>query len=174
MALKNNELLNGVPGTVVQLKGDYCLLSDWKCQEVMEHMNAPLNYDPRKVIAVIDHESPSGSIAVAEQQKLLIDFADENNLFLTHNGGVGYQAMMDHFAKEGDVVLCCGKRSAVMGAAGILAVYVTPEEMAGVLCGGQISRAVPEKVGIRFAGRLPENVSFKDVILSLISEKGVN
>lgn len=162
--------LNQEPGTCVTIKPDYCLINDWKGDQVMDQLEGELLYDKTRIFMVMDHESPAGSIPVARQQKKIIDLAEKESIYLSHNVGIGYQMLIDQIAKKGDIVLCCGKRSSYLGAAGILAVLVTPAEMAQVLNGKELTRTVPESVHIRLTGSLKPNATAKDFILTIISQ----
>jgi len=165
-----NSFLNEAPGSNVRISPDYCLINDWKGDQVVDHLSGEIRYDRSHIFIVIDHESPSGSIKTAEQQKKVIDLADRESIFLSHNVGIGYQMLIDQTAKAGDIVLCCGRRSSYLGAAGILGLYVTPEEMAAVLNGNDLFRTVPESVHVRLRGSWAPGVSAKDLILTMISD----
>ena len=70
MISKLERLLSG--GTVTW---DRLLVTDGLSPEVVEQITAVSPAAPDRVWVVIDHDTPAGSVAVAEKQKALLDWA---------------------------------------------------------------------------------------------------
>ncbi len=161
------DYFNRQSGSTVAIRPDYCLINDWMGDRVVDAIDGDVAFPREKIIITIDHESPSGSIKVAQQQNKVIDWAEKESIMLLQNAGIGYEYIGNRVADSGDVVFSTGMYSSYLGAKGILAVQVTPEEMAAAIKGEAIKRNVPKKVELTFTGTLKNGVSIKDVFLSL-------
>lgn len=166
----NTDYFKNQSGSPVSICPDYCLINDWKGDRVVDALAGDITFPKDRIIITIDHESPAGSIKVAEQQKKLIDWAEKENITLLQNAGIGYEYIGKKVARKGDVIFSTGHYSSYLGARGILAVQVTPEEMAAAVRGEAIERTVPEKIEVTFTGNLKKGVNMKDVFLTLKTE----
>lgn len=160
---------NLVSGEILTLKPDWYVLTDGCAWEVPAMVKTIRN--PASVKVFIDHETPCGSEVVAAKQKELINFAKDNGLELANGYGVSYQIMLDKHVKSGNVVLHCGDFGSIYGAAGALALKVTPEEMAKAIETGEVSWQVPDSASVALTGSLNAPATGKDAVLKLLSEK---
>lgn len=157
------------PGETIRLKADRILLNDWQGWQAVDLLGDEQIADPSRILIAIDHESPAGTVPVAEQQKKLIDLSQERHLRLSQNGGVGYSMLMDEGLCFGEVVACMNRRCGILGAAGALALRVNAEEMVSLMKGGSVERTVPETVCIALVGALRAGAMARDAILALIA-----
>lgn len=87
----NTDYFKNQSGSPVSICPDYCLINDWKGDRVVDALAGDITFPKDRIIITIDHESPAGSIKVAEQQKKLIDWAEKENITLLQNAGIGYE-----------------------------------------------------------------------------------
>lgn len=157
-----------VPGETLTLTPDWFVLTDgtaWEVPAMVKRVKVPAD-----VKVFIDHETPCGSEAVAARQKALINFAKDYNLELSNGYGVSYQIMLDKHVKSGDVVLHCGNFGSIYGASDVLAIKVTPEEMAKAIETGEVSWQVPESAAVALTGSLKAPATGKDAVLNLLAK----
>lgn len=157
-----------VPGETLTLTPDWFVLTDgtaWEVPAMVKILKAP-----EKVKVFIDHETPCGSEAVAARQKTLINYAKDNGLELSNGYGVSYQIMLDKYVKSGDIVLHCGDFGSIYGYADVLAIKVSPEQMANAIETGEISWQVPEVAAAALTGSLKAPATGKDAVLTLLAK----
>lgn len=157
----------------IALNVDYCLINDAVSNTAVDYLKTEDSlFDNEKVVVVIDHDTPSGSEVAAKVQKKLIKFAKKNNTHFHHGEGVSYQILIDKYVKSGDVVVGCGRSTAVYGAIGALGFSVTPEKLSDVLKNGKLEIEATKVVKIELSGKLNDGVYAKDIVLQLIKEIG--
>ena len=134
MISKLERLLSG--GTVTW---DRLLVTDGLSPEAVEQITAVSPAAPDRVWVVIDHDTPAGSVAVAEKQKALLDWARQTGAVFRSGRGIGYALLLESGLREGEIVLSGGAHAAAVGAAGAVGLSLPPAELAGALESGQIS-----------------------------------
>lgn len=149
----------------------YCLLTDSLSKEEVLKVSECKPENTDNLIIAIDHDTPSGTVEVAEKQKLLIDFAKKYKIARFDYGhGIGYYLAMEQYLKKGDVLLCAGEHTATVGAAGILGIKTGIDVLTEVMENGTYELELPEKVVIEISGGFEPEVSAKDVALSMIRD----
>ena len=136
---KNPSVLEAAPGTALILKPDFFVLTDGTAKTVPSLLGDKKIPSPEKVKVFIDHQTPCGSEAHAEWQKQLIHFAMEQGCELFNGYGTNYQLMLEKIVKPGQVVAHCGDYGSIYGAAGVLAVKLSPEELAEAILRGEVN-----------------------------------
>lgn len=157
------------------IKVDWCLINDASAHRSIDMLGEQEEiWDRSKVAVFLDHDTPSGSEAVSVIQRKLINFARKQDTVFHQGEGVGYQLMLDHYVRTGQIVAGCGEHTAVFGAVGALGIKVTPEKLAEVLKTGVLDLPVPATVRIALTGMLPSGVLSKDIILSVLHHVGAD
>ena len=103
MISKLERLLSG--GTVTW---DRLLVTDGLSPEAVEQITAVSPAAPDRVWVVIDHDTPAGSVAVAEKQKALLDWARQTGAVFRSGRGIGYALLLESGLREGEIVLSGG------------------------------------------------------------------
>lgn len=161
--------LSEIMRTNTALKPDQFVLTDGDSPSVPQLTGDAAPKYPSKVKVFIDHETPCGSEKHAAVQKALIDFAVKNECALSNGRGISYQVMLDKFVKPGDIIAHCGDFGGIYGAAGALAVRLSPQEMSGALRGGEVNFSVSGTHKLCLRGELGAGVSGKDAVLAWLS-----
>jgi len=87
--------------------------------------------------------------------------------------GVSHPVHMERFGQPGKTLLGSDSHTCAAGALGMLAIGAGGLEVALAMAGEPFHVRVPEIVGVRLDGALPDWVSAKDVILELLRRRGV-
>ena len=109
MISKLERLLSG--GTVTW---DRLLVTDGLSPEAVEQITAVSPAAPDRVWVVIDHDTPAGSVAVAEKQKALLDWARQTGAVFRSGRGIGYALLLESGLREGEIVLSGGAHAAAV------------------------------------------------------------
>ena len=165
-------VLEAAAGTVLTLKPDFFVLTDGTAKTVPSLLEGKAISDPGKVKVFIDHETPCGSEAHAEWQKQLIRFATERGCELFNGYGTNYQLMLEKVVKPGQIVAHCGDYGSIYGACGVLAVKLSPEELAAAVLSGEVSLNAPAKLHLRLEGALKAPACAKDAAIAALSLLG--
>ena len=165
-------VLEAAAGTVLTLKPDFFVLTDGTAKTVPSLLEGKAISDPGKVKVFIDHETPCGSETHAEWQKQLIRFATERGCELFNGYGTNYQLMLEKIVKPGQIVAHCGDYGSIYGACGVLAVKLSPEELAAAVLSGEVSLNAPAKLHLRLEGALKAPACAKDAAIAALSLLG--
>ena len=133
-------------------------------------------FDPRKVILLFDHQVPADSIAAAENQVFMREFADHQGI---HNydirEGICHQVVMERgLAAPGEIIVGADSHTCMYGAAGAFATGIGSTDMGFVLKFGALYFKVPETIRAEVSGKFPERVGAKDLILSIAADIGAD
>ncbi|MGP3668092.1 MAG: homoaconitase large subunit [Candidatus Bathyarchaeota archaeon] len=129
-------------------------------------------WNSKKIALAIDHVAPSASEDVSNLQKLLRNFAFEQNIenFYDVGWGVGHQLMVENHVLPGMLIVGADSHTCTYGALGAFATGVGSTEMAAVFKTGKLWFKVPETVRYNISGNVPANVTAKDIMLYIVSE----
>jgi aconitate hydratase len=94
--------------------------------------------------------------------------------FSRPGNGVSHPVHMERLGKPGKTLLGADSHTCAAGALGMLAIGAGGLEVALAMAGEPFFVRMPKVWGVRLAGRLPEWVSAKDVILELLRRHGVD
>jgi len=135
-------------------------------------------FDPEKIKVVIDHVTPSKDTKTAQQAKTLRDWAKRNNIkdfFDVGRNGVCHAIFPEKgFSRPGYTIIMGDSHTCTHGAFGAFAAGVGTTDLEVGILKGVCTFKTPETIKINVKGQLPSGVYSKDVILSIISELGVN
>ncbi|MBE7024582.1 MAG: 3-isopropylmalate dehydratase large subunit [Ruminococcaceae bacterium] len=135
-------------------------------------------YDKEKVAIVLDHFVPNKDIKAAEQSKVCRTFACGHSI--SHFYDVGKMGIEHALLPEqgvvtaGDCIIGADSHTCTYGALGAFSTGVGSTDMAAGMATGMAWFKVPSAIQFRLTGKLRENCSGKDVILSIIGQIGVD
>ena len=135
-------------------------------------------FDRDRIAIVLDHFVPNKDIKAAEQSKQCRGFACEH--CISHFYDVGKMGIEHALLPEqgvvtaGDCVIGADSHTCTYGALGAFSTGVGSTDMAAGMATGKAWFRVPSAIKFELTGKLPENCSGKDVILSIIGMIGVD
>ena len=135
-------------------------------------------FDKDKIAVVLDHFVPNKDIKAAEQSKQCREFSCEH--CISHFYDVGKMGIEHALLPEqgvvtaGDCIIGADSHTCTYGALGAFSTGVGSTDMAAGMATGMAWFKVPSAMKINLTGKLPENCSGKDVILTIIGKIGVD
>lgn len=135
-------------------------------------------FDKDRIAIVLDHFVPNKDIKAAEQSKTCREFACEN--CIAHFYDVGKMGIEHALLPEqgvvtaGDCIIGADSHTCTYGALGAFSTGVGSTDMAAGMATGNAWFKVPSAIKFNLTGKLPENCSGKDVILTVIGMIGVD
>lgn len=135
-------------------------------------------YDPEKINVVLDHFVPNKDIKAAKQSAACRSFCKKHEI--SHFYDVGKMGIEHALLPEqgritaGDCLIGADSHTCTYGALGAFSTGVGSTDMAAGMATGKAWFKVPSAIKVELKGKLPEGVSGKDVILSLIGQIGVD
>ncbi len=131
-------------------------------------------WDNQRIVIVLDHLVPASSVRAAELQKIMRDFAEEQevkNFYDIGRGGVCHQAMPEKgHVRPGNLIVGADSHTCTYGAFGAFATGIGATDMASVFATGKLWFKVPGAIKIDVAGKFQEFVTPKDLVLNIIGE----
>lgn len=133
-------------------------------------------WDPARFALVIDHAAPAPNERVANLHRLMREFARETGCMLYDIGeGICHQLMAENgHARAGEIFAGADSHTPTLGALGAFAIGVGSTDLAGIMLTGRTWLKAPQSLRIELRGRLPANVTAKDVILALVGRVGAD
>ena len=135
-------------------------------------------FDKDRVTIVLDHFVPNKDIKAAEQSKTCREFACSH--CVSHFYDVGKMGSEHALLPEqgivtaGDCIIGADSHTCTYGALGAFSTGVGSTDMAAGMATGMAWFKVPSAIKFNLTGKLPENCSGKDVILTIIGMIGVD
>lgn len=87
--------------------------------------------------------------------------------------GVSHPVHMEYFGKPGKTMLGSDSHTPAAGSLGMLAIGAGGVDVAAAMAGEPFRMRMPEVLGVRLTGKLPDWISAKDVILEMLRRHGV-
>ncbi len=132
-------------------------------------------FDPKRIVIVLDHQSPADSINAAENHKKLRKFAEEQGIIFYDVGeGIAHQLMVEKHVKPGMLVVGADSHTCMYGALGAFSTGIGSTDMGAVFALGKLWFKVPETIKFEINGKLSKGVYSKDVILKIIGMIGAD
>ena len=135
-------------------------------------------FDKNRVAIVLDHFVPNKDIKSATQSKQCREFANKYDILNFYDVG---QMGIEHallpekgIVTAGDCVIGADSHTCTYGALGAFSTGVGSTDMAAGMATGMAWFKVPAAIRFVLTGSLPERVSGKDLILSIIGKIGVD
>lgn len=135
-------------------------------------------FDKDRIAIVLDHFVPNKDIKAAEQSKQCREFAGCHAI--SHFYDVGKMGIEHALLPEqgvvtaGDCIIGADSHTCTYGALGAFSTGVGSTDMAAGMATGMAWFKVPSAIRFELKGKLPENCSGKDVILTIIGMIGVD
>ena len=163
------------PGQIVTVNVDRVMIHDIFIPFVadkFEEMGFTSLWDPDKVVLIYDHLIPTSAVEDVRHFKIGDAFVEKYGLKNVHRSdGICHQLMTEAgYAKPGNIVFGTDSHTTTYGCVGCFSSGIGYTEMASILGTGQLWIRVPETIKVVVDGRLPANVTAKDVILRLIGD----
>lgn len=169
------------PGDIILAKLDLCMGNDITAPLAINQFykaGGKKVFDRNRVILVPDHFTPNKDIKSAEQAKVLREFAKEQKLkYYWDQGEVGVEHALvpeQGVVVPGDLMIGADSHTCTYGALGAFSTGVGSTDLAAAMLTGKAWFRVPETIKLVFKGRLPKDVTAKDLILAAIGRLGVD
>ena len=168
-------------GQLISAKLDIVLGNDITTPvAVNEFKKAGFNkvFDKDRIAIVLDHFVPNKDIKAAEQSKTCREFACGH--CVSHFYDVGKMGIEHALLPEqgvvtaGDCIIGADSHTCTYGALGAFSTGVGSTDMAAGMATGKAWFKVPSAIKFNLTGKLPQNCSGKDVILTIIGMIGVD
>ncbi len=133
--------------------------------------------DPEQPVIVLDHVIPASDEKTATSHKKIREFVKKYDIkhFYDIGTGVCHQVMVEKgLVLPGMLAVGSDSHTCSYGAVNALATGIDRTEAAALLLTGQTWFKVPETIRVTLHGRLPEMVSAKDLILTIIGKVGAD
>ena len=135
-------------------------------------------FDKKRIAIVLDHFVPNKDIKAAQQSKQCREFAGKYDI--SHFYDVGKMGIEHALLPEqgvvtaGDCIIGADSHTCTYGALGAFSTGVGSTDMAAGMATRMAWFKVPSAIKFELTGKLPENCSGKDVILTIIGMIGVD
>ncbi|ALL01976.1 3-isopropylmalate dehydratase large subunit [Pyrodictium delaneyi] len=168
------------PGDIVVVEPDAVLVNDVTgllALRVLEETGADRLIDCRRqrprIVFAFDHYSPAPTAATATGHRRLRLFAREKGCRVWDVGyGVMHQAAVEELVEPGWLVFGADSHTITYGALSVFSTGVGSTEAAYAMATGRLWLRVPEPLYIKLEGKLPEGITGKDLVLTLLGILG--
>ena len=176
--LINDHLVDGelVPGKEIGLKIDQALLQDATGTLVQLELEAMNLQQAKTEVAVqyVDHNLLQTDFKNADDHAFLHSAAQKFGLWFSRPGnGVSHPVHMERFGKPGKTLVGSDSHSCAAGSLGMLAIGTGGLDVAAAIAGQPYYVKMPQVMGVKLTGKLPDWVSAKDVILEMLRRHDV-
>lgn len=169
-----------VPGQLIKCKLDLVLGNDITSPPAITEFNKigkPV-FDKNKIALVPDHFTPNKDIKSAQMAKIVREFARKHeivNYFEVGQMGIEHVILPEKgLVAPGDLIIRADSHTCTYGAVGAFATGVGSTDMGAAMATGETWFKVPAAIKVELTGKMPQYVTGKDVILTLIGMIGVD
>ena len=166
------------PGDIHTVEVDRLMSNDGTTHLTIDMYNTKLKHphiaDVSKLVWIVDHNVPSDSPKTAASQKKMRDFAKEHGITFYEGQGVCHQIMMENHVCPGELIFGADSHTCAYGALGAFGTGVGCTDYLYAMVTGKSWVLVPETLRFNLAGKLPEGVYARDLILTIIGKIGAN
>ena len=169
-----------VPGQLIKCKLDLVLGNDITSPPAITEFNKigkPV-FDKNKIALVPDHFTPNKDIKSAQMAKIVREFARKHeivNYFEVGQMGIEHVILPEKgLVAPGDLIIGADSHTCTYGAVGAFATGVGSTDMGAAMATGETWFKVPAAIKVELTGKMPQYVTGKDVILTLIGMIGVD
>ena len=176
--LINDHLIEGelVPGKEIGIKIDQALLQDATGTLVQLELEA-MSLDRAKTevaVQYVDHNLLQTDFKNADDHLFLKSAAQRFGLWFSRPGnGVSHPVHMERFGKPGKTLVGSDSHSCAAGSLGMLAIGTGGLDVAAAIAGQPYYVKMPQVMGVKLTGKLPDWVSAKDIILEMLRRHDV-
>lgn len=168
------------PGDLVYCKLDLVMANDITAPpsiKEFERIECPV-FDNTKIALVPDHFTPNKDIKSAGLAKIVRDFAKKHHIkHYFEVGRVGIEHVLlpeQGIVRPGMMIIGADSHTCTYGAVGAFATGVGSTDLGVAMATGESWFKVPEAIKVVLTGAKPEDITGKDVILTLIGMIGVD
>jgi len=177
--LISDHLLSGdmTPGEEIAIKIDQTLTQDATGTMVMLELEAMGLKRAKTELSAqyVDHNLLQTDFKNADDHLFLRSACRKFGIWYSRPGnGVSHPVHMAHFGKPRKTLLGSDSHTCAAGSLGMLAIGAGGLEVALAIAGEPYYLAMPQVMGVRVTGQLPDWVSAKDVILEMLRRHGVS
>jgi aconitate hydratase len=171
--LIKGHLLEGemVPGKEIGIKIDQALLQDATGTLVQLELEAMNLKKAQTEVAVqyVDHNLLQTDFKNADDHSFLLSASRKFGLWYSRPGnGVSHPVHMERFGKPGKTMIGSDSHTPSAGSLGMLAIGTGGLDVAAAIAGQPYFVKMPEVMGVKITGKMPDWVSAKDVILEML------
>ncbi len=168
------------PGDLIYCKLDLVMANDITAPpsiKEFEKIGCPV-FDRTKIALVPDHFTPNKDIKSAGLAKIVRDFAKKHNIqnyFEVGRAGIEHVILPEKgLVAPGMMIIGADSHTCTYGAVGAFCTGVGSTDLGVAMATGEAWFKVPEAIKVVLTGSKPEDVTGKDVILTLIGMIGVS
>ncbi len=177
--IRNHVKKDVKPGDIVTVDVDRVMIHDIFIPfvaEKFEEMGFTELWDPDRAVLIYDHLVPASQVDDTRHFRVGNVFVEKYGMKHIHRSdGICHQLMTEAgYVKPGDIVFGTDSHTTTYGCVGAFSSGIGYTEMASILGTGTLWVRVPRTIKVTISGKLPENVTSKDVILRLIGDLGAD
>ncbi len=177
--IRNHVKKDVKPGDIVTVDVDRVMIHDIFIPfvaEKFEEMGFTELWDPDRAVLIYDHLVPASQVDDTRHFRVGNAFVEKYGMKHIHRSdGICHQLMTEAgYVKPGDIVFGTDSHTTTYGCVGAFSSGIGYTEMASILGTGTLWVRVPRTIKVTISGKLPENVTSKDVILRLIGDLGAD
>lgn len=166
------------PGEIVDIEIDLRVARDFGGANVVKNLNdygLTIN-DPGKTFFTFDCNPTGSDQKYAVNQHICRLFARQHGIKVYDiDAGIGTHILIDEgYVKPGSTVVSTDSHANILGAIGAFGQGMGDMDIAAAWHDGKVWFKIPPSVKITFEGKIPDNVSPKDVVLNMLKIFGAN
>lgn len=171
--LIKDHLLQGemIPGKEIGIKIDQALLQDATGTLVQLELEA-MGLDRAKTevaVQYVDHNLLQTDFKNADDHAFLLSASQKFGIWYSRPGnGVSHPVHMERFGKPGKTMVGSDSHTPAAGSLGMLAIGTGGLDVAAAIAGQPYFVKMPQVMGVKLTGKMPDWVSAKDVILEML------
>ncbi len=171
--LIKDHLLEGemTPGKEIGIKIDQALLQDATGTLVQLELEA-IGLDRAKTevaVQYVDHNLLQTDFKNADDHAFLLSASQKFGIWYSRPGnGVSHPVHMERFGKPGKTMVGSDSHTPAAGSIGMLAIGTGGLDVAAAIAGQPYFVKMPQVMGVKLTGKMPDWVSAKDVILEML------
>lgn len=132
-------------------------------------------HDPENALIFLDHAAPTPTRELANDHRLLRDFARETGATLYDVGrGICHHLVNQNHTCPGDVLVGADSHTCTGGALGAFATGMGSTDVAIAMATGETWFRVPESLLFTLEGKLESGVYAKDLVLRIVGDIGAD
>ncbi|MCP8323718.1 MAG: 3-isopropylmalate dehydratase large subunit [Candidatus Methylarchaceae archaeon HK02M2] len=169
------------PGEIIEANIDCAMVNEITGHLTIKYFHeigAKEVWNKDKIVMVLDHTIPAGSVEAAELHKIMREFAREQEIKAFYDvgrGGISHQVMVEKaHVKPGDVVVGADSHTCTYGAIGAFSTGIGSTDMTAVFTTGRLWFKVPKMIKVMVNGNFRKFVSPKDLFLKIAKILGVS
>jgi 3-isopropylmalate/(R)-2-methylmalate dehydratase large subunit len=130
---------------------------------------------PSRTVLFLDHAAPAPSKELANDHRLLREFAQRTGAVLSEVGeGICHQRVVEDYASPGEVIVGADSHTVTAGGLGAFATGMGSSDVAVAMALGKTWLRVPEGFLIDLKGTFRKGIFAKDLVLHIISRIGAD